>query len=188
MKNAQREQIWDKIAGPWDIIIIGGGIVGAGLLREASQAGLRALLVEAHDFASGTSSRSSKMVHGGLRYLSTGQVKLTMESVHERQRLLQEGRGLIDPLEFLLVSYKGDRPPAWIFAVGLMVYDTLAMRWQHQHKSADELEMLCPQLPRCRPELRCPKERGVAGPEPLLWRPPSGRPAGSAPASSPARR
>ena len=150
MKNAQREQIWDKIAGPWDIIIIGGGIVGAGLLREASQAGLRALLVEAHDFASGTSSRSSKMVHGGLRYLSTGQVKLTMESVHERQRLLQEGRGLIDPLEFLLVSYKGDRPPAWIFAVGLMVYDTLAMRWQHQHKSADELEMLCPQLARNR--------------------------------------
>lgn len=147
MQN-QREQVWDKLAGPWDIIIIGGGIVGAGLLREASQAGLRALLVEANDFASGTSSRSSKMVHGGLRYLSTGQIKLTMESVHERQRLLQEGRGLIDPLEFLLVSYKGDRPPAWIFAVGLMVYDTLAMRWQHQRESADQMEILCPQLAR----------------------------------------
>ncbi len=146
----QREQVWNKLAGPWDIIIIGGGIVGAGLLREASQAGLRALLVEAKDYASGTSSRSSKMVHGGLRYLSTGQIKLTMESVHERQRLLQEARGLIDPLEFLLVSYKGDRPPAWIFAVGLMVYDTLAMRWQHQHESADDLEILCPQLARDR--------------------------------------
>jgi len=90
------------------------------------------------------------MVHGGLRYLSTGQIKLTMESVHERQRLLQEGRGLIDPLEFLLVSYKGDRPPAWMFAVGLMVYDTLAMRWQHQRESVDELEIHCPQLARDR--------------------------------------
>ncbi|MHB8112578.1 MAG: glycerol-3-phosphate dehydrogenase/oxidase [Bellilinea sp.] len=148
MQEQQRDGIWDQIAGPWDLIIIGGGIVGAGLLREASQARLRALLIEGNDFASGTSSRSSKMVHGGLRYLSTGQIKLTMESVHERQRLLHEGRGLIDPLEFLLVSYKGDRPPAWIFAVGLMVYDTLAMKWQHQHESADELEMLCPQLPR----------------------------------------
>lgn len=147
MQN-QREHVWNKLAEPWDIIIIGGGIVGAGLLREASQAGLRALLVEANDFASGTSSRSSKMVHGGLRYLSTGQIKLTMESVHERQRLLQEGRGLIDPLEFLLVSYKGDRPPAWIFAVGLMVYDTLAMRWQHQRESVDQMEILCPQLAR----------------------------------------
>src|SRR3972149_8249571 len=124
MKNAQREQIWDKIAGPWDIFIIGGGIGGAGLLPEASRWGFRALLVEAHDFASGTSSRSSKMVHGGLRYLSTGQVKLTMESVHERQRLLQEGRGLVDPLGFLLVSYKGDRPPAWVFAVGRVGFGT----------------------------------------------------------------
>ncbi len=148
MRIQQRDSIWDQIAGPWDLLIIGGGIVGAGLLREASQAGLRALLVEANDFASGTSSRSSKMVHGGLRYLSGGQIKLTMEAVHERQRLLHEGQGLIDPLEFLLVSYKGDRPPAWIFAVGLMVYDTLAMKWQHQHESPDELEILCPQLQR----------------------------------------
>lgn len=148
MQNQPRDAIWGQITGPWDLLIIGGGIVGAGLLREASQIGLRALLIEGNDFASGTSSRSSKMVHGGLRYLSTGQIKLTMESVHERQRLLHEGRGLIDPLEFLLVSYKGDRPPAWIFAVGLMVYDTLAMKWQHQRESADEVELLCPQLPR----------------------------------------
>jgi len=150
MQSQNRETVWGNIQGPWDLIIIGGGIVGAGLLREAAQAGLRVLLVEAQDFASGTSSRSSKMVHGGLRYLSTGQIKLTMESVHERQRLMNQGRGLIDPLEFLLVSYKGDRPPAWIFAVGLMVYDTLAMRWQHQRESVDEMESLCPQLERDR--------------------------------------
>jgi glycerol-3-phosphate dehydrogenase len=74
------------------LIVIGGGITGAGILREASRAGLRALLVEAHDFASGTSSRSSKMVHGGLRYLRSAQFRLTVDSVHERERLLREGR------------------------------------------------------------------------------------------------
>ncbi len=141
-----REDLWNQIGGPWDVLIIGGGIVGAGLLREAAKVGLRTLLVEGHDFSSGTSSRSSKMVHGGLRYLSTGQVKLTMDSVHERQRLLQQGRGLIDPLEFLLVNYRGDRPPAWIFGVGLMIYDTLAMRWEHERESVDEIELLCPQV------------------------------------------
>ena len=140
-----REMLWNQIEGPWDVLIVGGGIVGAGLLREAAKIGLRALLVEAHDFSSGTSSRSSKMVHGGFRYLSTGQIKLTMESVHERQRLLHQGRGLIDPLEILLVSYKGDRPPAWIFGVGLMVYDTLAMKWDHEHESVDEVELLARQ-------------------------------------------
>ena len=145
-KSNERDVIWDQISRPWDVLIVGGGIVGAGLLREAARIGLRALLVEAHDFSSGTSSRSSKMVHGGLRYLSTGQVKLTMQSVHERQRLLHEGRGLIDPLEFMLVSYRGDHPPAWIYAVGLMVYDTLAMKWQHERKSVDEVERLCPQV------------------------------------------
>jgi glycerol-3-phosphate dehydrogenase len=142
----RRDALWDRVAGPWDLLIIGGGIVGAGLLREAARLGLRALLVEGHDFASGTSSRSSKMVHGGLRYLSTGQVKLTMQSVRERQRLLHEGRGLIDPLEFILVSYKGDRPPAWIYALGLMVYDTLAMRWQHEREPVDAIEASCPPL------------------------------------------
>ena len=64
-----REQIWSDLDQPWDLIVIGGGITGAGILREASRAGLKTLLVEGHDFASGTSSRSSKMVHGGLRYL-----------------------------------------------------------------------------------------------------------------------
>jgi glycerol-3-phosphate dehydrogenase len=143
-----REKMWSEIGGPWDVLIVGGGIVGVGLLREIANVGLRALLVEAHDFSSGTSSRSSKMVHGGLRYLSTGQIKLTMESVHERQRLLHQGRGLIDPLEILLVSYKGDRPPAWIFGVGLMIYDTLAMKWNHERESVDDVELLCPAVER----------------------------------------
>jgi glycerol-3-phosphate dehydrogenase len=136
---SEREMLWSQVSGPWDVLIIGGGIVGAGLLRESARLGLKALLVEANDFGSGTSSRSSKLVHGGLRYLSTGQVKLTVESVHERQRLLHEGQGLIEPIEFLLPGYYGDRPPAWMFGLGLAIYDTIAMRWQHDHHSPQDM-------------------------------------------------
>src|SRR5512144_458903 len=117
-----REQIWSDLDQPWDMIVIGGGITGAGILREASRASLKVLLVEGHDFASGTSSRSSKLVHGGLRYLRSAQIGLTVDSVRERERLLQEGCGLIKPLSFLLAGYLGDRPPAWVFGMGLMVY------------------------------------------------------------------
>ena len=74
----------------WDIIIIGGGITGAGILREAVRRGYKSLLIEKKDFSWGTSSRSSKMIHGGLRYLAAGDYKLTKESVQARQRLLKE--------------------------------------------------------------------------------------------------
>lgn len=141
-----RDAIWAQIKTPWDVLIIGGGIVGAGLLREAARMGIRALLVDAADFSSGTSSRSSKMVHGGLRYLRNGQVILTMESVRERQRLLHEGNGLIDPMEFLLVSYQDDRPPAWVFGLGLVIYDTLAFKWKHKRHTALEIQQLCPPI------------------------------------------
>src|SRR3990172_8294751 len=104
-----RDEAWSELSRPWDLIVIGGGITGAGILREAARAGLQALLVEAHDFASGTSSRSSKLVHGGFRYLKNGQLRLTYESVRERERLLKEGRGLVTPLGFLMACYRDDR-------------------------------------------------------------------------------
>ena len=107
------------------------GITGAGILREATRLGLHALLVEQHDFAWGTSSRSSKLVHGGLRYLKEGKLILTRDSVRERQQLLHDGPGLIDPLGFLLTIYKGDYPGRWTYAMGLTVYDLLALRWDH---------------------------------------------------------
>ena len=72
-----RKTAWQRAAGPWDVIVAGGGITGAGILREGARLGLRVLLVEQNDFASGTSSRSSKLVHGGLRYLNNFQFKLT---------------------------------------------------------------------------------------------------------------
>ncbi|HTP07060.1 MAG TPA: FAD-dependent oxidoreductase, partial [Anaerolineae bacterium] len=144
--NNWREQIWSDLDQPWDLIVIGGGITGAGILREASRAGLKTLLVEGHDFASGTSSRSSKMVHGGLRYLRNAQFRLTVDSVHERERLLREGRGLIEPLSFLIAGYLGDRPPSWVFGMGLMVYDVLGRRWAHHHFDAPQLQELAPQI------------------------------------------
>jgi glycerol-3-phosphate dehydrogenase len=141
-----RDQLWTDLEQPWDVLIIGGGITGAGILREASRAGLRALLVEAHDFASGTSSRSSKLVHGGFRYLKNGQIKLTYESVRERERLLKEGRGLVNPLGFLLANYRGDAIPGWVFGAALVLYDLLAFQWGHRRYDAYDMQELCPPL------------------------------------------
>jgi glycerol-3-phosphate dehydrogenase len=143
-----RKALWAKITGPWDILIIGGGITGAGILREATRLGLRALLVEQRDFAWGTSSRSSKLVHGGLRYLKEGRLGLTRASVQERQQLLHEGPGLIDPLGFLMTVYEGDFPGRWTFEVGLTVYDLLALRWEHAYYSPQDFQLLAPHIAR----------------------------------------
>jgi glycerol-3-phosphate dehydrogenase len=141
-----RETIWSALDGTWDIIVIGGGITGAGILREATRANLRALLVEQNDFASGTSSRSGKMVHGGLRYLKNAQIQLTVESVRERDRLVREGRGLVTPNAFLLANFRGDSPPDWVFGAGLVLYDAIALKWQHQHLSVQRARELVPEL------------------------------------------
>lgn len=141
-----RRKIWQSIEGPWDILIIGGGITGAGILREATRLGMHALLVEQRDFAWGTSSRSSKLVHGGLRYLKEGKVMLTRHAVHEREQLLHEGPGLIDPLGFLMTVYKGDFPGRWTYEMGLTVYDLLALRWDHAYYSPQDFHLLAPHI------------------------------------------
>ena len=141
-----RDQLWSQLDRPRDLIIVGGGITGVGILREAVRAGLDALLVEQRDFGWGTSSRSSKLVHGGLRYLKDGQLGLTRASVRERERLIGEGPGLIDPLGFLLAIYGGDSPGRWTFEAGLTVYDLLALHWSHKHYSAHDFQMLAPHL------------------------------------------
>src|SRR5262245_47441923 len=99
----------------WDIIIIGGGITGAGILREAARLGLKALLVERNDFASGTSSHSSKLIHGGLRYFVQGQIKMMQESVQARQHLLRDGQPLVKQIGYVHTIYKGDRINPFIF-------------------------------------------------------------------------
>jgi len=141
-----RDQIWSQLNQEWDVIIIGGGITGAGILREAVRMGYSTLLLEAHDFASGTSSRSSKLVHGGFRYLKNGQVRLTYESVRERERLLHEGRGLVTKTGFLLANYQGDAIPGWVFGAGLVFYDLLAFQWGHRRYDPYDMHDLCPYL------------------------------------------
>lgn len=141
-----RDNIWAALAQPWDLIIIGGGITGAGILRQAAHAKLSALLLEADDFASGTSSRSSKMVHGGLRYLKNAQIKVTLESVREREYLLKQGRGLVNRLGFLYPCLKGDKMPGWVFGAGLTVYDIMAGQWSHRSYDLEDMRELCPPL------------------------------------------
>ena len=111
---------------PWDMLIIGGGITGAGIAREAARRGLAVLLIEQKDFAWGTSSRSSKMVHGGLRYIASGDYKTTLLSVRERERMLSEASGLVNEMHYIMPHYKGKFPPPWIFNTLLRVYDRLA--------------------------------------------------------------
>src|SRR5512138_2466870 len=141
-----RDDVWGQLDQKWDLLIIGGGITGAGILRQAAHAKLRALLVDQDDFASGTSSRSSKMVHGGLRYLKNAQIKVTLQSVREREYLLKQGRGLINRLGFLYACLQGDPIPSWIFGTGLIVYDIMARQWSHRSYDIDDMRELCPSL------------------------------------------
>ncbi len=131
----------------WDILVIGGGITGAGILREAARMGLRALLVEQNDFASGTSSRSSKLIHGGLRYLANGQIGLTRESVIERLRLLRDGVGLIEKSGYLHAVYRPDRTSARTFELGLRIYALFHGKWRiHRRIPQPEVSLWAPGL------------------------------------------
>lgn len=109
----------------YDVIIVGGGIVGAGIAREAAANNLSTLVLEKKDFSWGTSSRSSKLVHGGIRYLEQLDFRLVFEALSERTKLLKIGP--VEPMPFLFPTYKGDRPPAWFLELGMILYDALAL-------------------------------------------------------------
>lgn len=134
----------ENIHEQWDLIVVGGGITGAGVFREAARSGLKVLLLERGDFSWGTSSRSAKLVHGGLRYLKEGRLWLTRESVKARQRLLEEAPGLVEPLEFRMPVYEDSGPGRWALEAGLCVYDLMAHRRQHRFFPADEFSHLVP--------------------------------------------
>lgn len=137
----------DVLAREWDVLVIGGGISGAGVLLEAARRGLRALLVERSDFAWGTSSRSSKLVHGGLRYLKGGHLRLTAESVREREMLLRAAPGLVEPQGFAFAQYDGARGRR-SFLTGLALYDAMAHRREPHWLSADDFLMAAPNVKR----------------------------------------
>ena len=128
----------------WDIIIVGGGITGAGVLREAVRRGYRAILVEQQDFSWGTSSRSSKMVHGGLRYLAAGDLQLTKHSLQERERLLNEAPGLVDRIAFYFTLGKGLFPGRLAMSVILTIYDFFAGIRDHRYCKNAALEQRFP--------------------------------------------
>ncbi len=141
-----RDHIWSAIDQPWDLIVIGGGITGAGVLRQAAAAGLKTLLVEANDFAFGTSSRSSKLIHGGFRYLRNKQINVTKESVREREWMLRAAPNLVKPLSFLLPNFERYHFPSWKLGLGVMIYDLLAPKWKHRKYSPVKLVEACPFL------------------------------------------
>ena len=141
-----RDRAWDRLDEPWDLLVVGGGISGAGIARRAARLGLRTLLLEQRDLAWGTSSRSSKLVHGGLRYLAQGQVGIVRESVRERERLLRAAPGLVEELGFLMPVYRGAKPGRLMYAAGLTAYDLLARRRTHRRLARAELELLAPRI------------------------------------------
>jgi glycerol-3-phosphate dehydrogenase len=111
----------------FDLLVVGGGITGCGIARDAALRGLRVALVEKNDFASGTSSRSSRLVHGGIRYLEHGHLRLVFESSAERRRLLRLAPHLVRPLEFTWPVYADARISRWKLGAALTLYDTLAL-------------------------------------------------------------
>lgn len=121
----------ERVAGlqdeSFDVLVIGGGITGAGIARDAAMRGLRTLLVEKGDLASGTSSASSKLVHGGLRYLEQREVGLVFESVSERHRLRQLAPHLVRPIPFLFPIFEKKPRPLWQVGSGLWIYDAMAL-------------------------------------------------------------
>ena len=121
-RNDQLERL--RIEKQWDVAVVGGGATGLGVALDAAARGFRVVLIEASDFAKGTSSRSTKLVHGGVRYLAQGNVALVREALHERSTLLANAPHLAQPLAFVMPGY------TWwergFYGVGLKAYDALA--------------------------------------------------------------
>src|SRR5579884_3148075 len=126
--------------GTFDLLVVGGGVTGAGVLLDAAARGLRAALVEKDDFATGTSSKSSKLVHGGLRYLlSARDYGLVHEALVERQRLLANAPHLVRPLPFLIPLFGRDgavnKSVAKVYSTGLWGYDVIGgLRIGRRHR------------------------------------------------------
>lgn len=131
-----------------DLLVIGGGINGTAIARDASLRGLKVILLEKHDFAYGASSKNSKLAHGGLRYLKYFQFKLIKESLRERSILLKTAPNLVQPLPFVVPSYKNSPVPLWLLRLGLSVYDFLSPKGIEKHKNltTDQIKTLAPNL------------------------------------------
>jgi glycerol-3-phosphate dehydrogenase len=154
---AARADHWDALGREeWDLLVVGGGITGAAAARDAAGRGLNVALVDAGDFGTGTSSRSSRLVHGGLRYLETYDFGLVFEASAERRRLLELAPHLVHPLPFVFPVYRGGPTPFLMLWAGMWLYDALALfRNIHGHRILRKDD-----LAREEPELR---RDGLAG-------------------------
>ena len=121
-----RSELLQQLSVPqrFDLAVIGGGATGLGVALEASQRGYKVVLLESHDFAKGTSSRSTKLVHGGVRYLAQGNISLVREALHERSVLLHDAPHLAQPIPFVMPSYRWWETA--FYGIGLKLYDLLA--------------------------------------------------------------
>ena len=131
--TSRRAELAELTAQPADLLVIGGGITGAGIARDAAMRGLRTILVEQHDLGWGTSSRSSRLIHGGLRYLEQGALRLVFEASRERRTLLSIAPHLVRPLAFIFPIHRKGRLFFWRLAAGMWLYDLLSLfrnvRW-----------------------------------------------------------
>src|SRR6267154_1665440 len=135
---------------PWDILIIGGGATGAGVAVDAATRGYATLLLEQHDFGKGTSSRSTKLVHGGVRYLEQGNVSLVMEALKERGLLRQNAPHLVSELACIVPSYAWWEGP--FYGIGLKVYELLAGKYGFGKSHALSQEQTLSRLPNVNPD------------------------------------
>jgi glycerol-3-phosphate dehydrogenase len=130
---------------PWDLVIIGGGAVGAGVAVDASTRGFEVLLVEREDFGKGTSSRSTKLVHGGVRYLEQGNISLVMEALKERGLLLRNAPHIVHDLPFVVPNYSWWEAP--FYGIGMKVYDLLAGKYNFGRSKVLSLAETLERLP-----------------------------------------
>jgi glycerol-3-phosphate dehydrogenase len=126
-RSLERSTVEQLATHPADLLVIGGGINGAGIARDAAMRGLRTILVEQNDLGSGTSSRSSRLIHGGLRYLEQGEFGMVLEANRERRILQRIAPHLVWPLPFVFPVHRGDRISRWQLAAGMLLYDVLAL-------------------------------------------------------------
>jgi glycerol-3-phosphate dehydrogenase len=156
MTPSVRASLRDLASRRVDLLVIGGGITGAGVARDAALRGLDVALIDGQDFGAGTSSRSSRLIHGGLRYLEHGRLHLVFEALRERRILLRLAPHLVRPLPFVLPVFRGDRVPRCKASLGLVLYDLLAGRGNvRRHRTLGKRALL-----ELEPLLR---ERGLTG-------------------------
>src|SRR3984957_15873015 len=148
-RNEMLSQARERLE-PWDMIIVGGGATGAGVAVDAATRGYSTLLLEQYDFGKGTSSRSTKLVHGGVRYLEQGNISLVMEALKERGLLRQNAPHLVSELPFVVPSYAWWEGP--FYGIGLKIYQVLSGKYGFGSSQFISKEETLRRLPNVNPE------------------------------------